>query len=151
MDMNAKQQGLLKDLQNDEKMCAEKYTKAAMTACDPVLRNLFSSIAQDEKAHYDAVTEMLSGKIPQPKNNQSIQPMPASQLQSKADSAGRQADQYLLQDLLATEKYTAGVYNNSVFEFSSEQERQVLNGIQGQEQHHGKLISDYMQANGMYC
>ena len=60
-------------------------------------------------------------------------------------------EQGLLKDLLATERYIAGVYNVSVFEFSAEQARQVLNDIQTQEQNHGQQLFDYMQANGMYC
>ena len=58
--------------------------------------------------------------------------------------------QLSLPDLLATEKYVAAVYNTSVFEFCDEKSRQVLSGIQQQEQHHGKQLADYMQANGMY-
>lgn len=33
-DFDKKEQGLLKDLQNEEKLCVEKYRKAAENACD---------------------------------------------------------------------------------------------------------------------
>lgn len=42
------------------------------------------------------------------------------------------------------------MYNTAVVEVCDEKSRQVLSGIQQQEQHHGKQIADYMQANGMY-
>ena len=151
MNLNAKQQGLLKDLQSDEKMCAEKYRRAAQQACDPVLKDMFSQIAQSEEGHFQAITQMMGGTVPQPRGVEAQRKMTPQELRSKADAAGMQKDQYLLSDLLATEKFTAGVYNSSVFEFGDEQARQVLSGIQQQEQHHGKRLSDYMQANNMYC
>ena len=151
MNLTVKEQGLLKDLQSEEKLCTEKYQKAAAAACDPQLQEMFSKIAGEEQGHYETVTQMLSGRVPSPKNPQQPEAVQKAALQSKADSAGRQADEYLLKDLLAMEKYTAGVYNISVFEFSDGQARQVLNEIQTQEQNHGKQLSDYMQANGMYC
>ena len=151
MTLNAKQQGLRKDLQSDAKMCAEKYQRAAQQACDPVLKDMFSQIAQSEEGHFQAITQMMGGTVPQPRGVEAQRKMTPQELRSKADAAGMQKDQYLLSDLLATEKFTAGVYNSSVFEFGDEQARQVLSGIQQQEQHHGKRLSDYMQANNMYC
>ena len=43
------------------------------------------------------------------------------------------------------------MYITAVFEFSDAKARQVLAAIQQQEQEHGKQLSDYMQANNMYC
>ena len=133
MPMTKKEQSLLKDLQNEEKLCAEKYSKAAEAACDPALKTMLGQIAKAAQNHYDTVTDMLAGPP-----------------RSTATRAGKKQDAYLLADLLATEKYVAAVYNTSVFEFCDEKSRQVLSGIQQQEQHHGKQLADYMQANGMY-
>ena len=145
MPMTKKEQSLLKDLQNEEKLCAEKYAKAAEAACDPALKTMLGHIAKAEQNHYDTVTDMLAGKVPAPAAAKA-QAAP----RSTATRAGKKQDAYLLADLLATEKYVAGVYNTSVFEFCDEKSRQVLSGIQQQEQHHGKQLADYMQANGMY-
>ena len=41
MTLTKKEQGLLKDLQHEEKLCAEKYHRAAEAACDPHLKSLF--------------------------------------------------------------------------------------------------------------
>lgn len=157
MAFNRKEQSLLKDLQNEEKNCAEKYRKAAEAACDPTLKQIFTGIEKAEQGHYDTVTQMLAaGEAPVPKQGrgrrkgQGGQQTPKS-LRSKAGGAGKQADAFLLTDLLATEKYVSGVYNTAVFEFSDAAARQALGAIQQQEQYHGKQLADYMQANGMYC
>ena len=153
MPMTKKEQSLLKDLQNEEKLCAEKYAKAAEAACDPALKTMLGQIAKAEQNHYDTVTQMLNGTVPSLPAPAAAQPKAAKAQaapRSTATRAGKKQDAYLLADLLATEKYVAGVYNTSVFEFCDEKSRQVLSGIQQQEQHHGKQLADYMQANGMY-
>lgn len=155
MTFNKKEQSLLKDLQSEEKMCAEKYRKAAENANDPFLQQMFNEIGQDEQEHYETVTQMLSGVMPEPsdkanRKSRSGEKSPEA-LKSKVGRAAKQQDQYLLDDLLATEKFVSGAYNTSVFEFSDEKARQTLSKIQQQEQHHGKQLSAYMQANGMYC
>lgn len=150
MPMTKKEQSLLKDLQNEEKLCAEKYQKAAEAACDPALKTMLGQIAKAEQNHYDTVTDMLAGKVPAPAATQPKAAKAQAAPRSTATRAGKKQDAYLLADLLATEKYVAAVYNTSVFEFCDEKSRQVLSGIQQQEQHHGKQLADYMQANGMY-
>lgn len=142
---------LLKDIQHEEKLCVDKYHKAAEQAYDPNLKQLLSAIEGHEQSHYDTVTEMLkTGQTPPAPKQQGQQQMP--QAQKSAVSGGKkQSDAYLMSDLLATEKYVSGVYNTAVFEFGAEDARQRLSAIMQQEQHHGKLLADYMQANGMYC
>lgn len=155
MSFTKKEQGLLKDLQSEEKMCAEKYRKAAQTANDPVLKEMFDQIGQEEEDHYETVTQMLNGVVPDPgKNDPGRQKKHAKspeELRSQVGRTAKKQDEYLLDDLLATEKFVSGAYNKSVFSFSDEQARQVLSAIGQQEQHHGKQLSDYMQANSMYC
>lgn len=156
MTLTKKEQSLLKDLQNEEKVCAEKYHKAAECACDPKLQQIFTKLEQAERNHYDTVTQMLSGTVPQmqtqgkAQNQKSKQPA-AQDLKSKVSRAEKKSDAYLLADVLATEKFVSGVYNTAVFEFNDPQARDVLAAIQQQEQQHGKEIADYMSANGMYC
>ncbi len=151
MTMTKKEQSLLKDLQSEEKMCAEKYRLASEKANDPLLKEMFAEIGDAEENHYNVVTDMLAGNVPEPEGVEAHHPKTPEQLRSKANRAGKKEDAYLLSDLLATEKYVSAAYNTSIFEFSDEKARQTLNGIQQQEQHHGKQLSDYMQANGIYC
>ena len=159
MTWTKKEQDFLKDLQNEEKVCIEKYHRAAESACDPTLKGIFNGIEKAEQHHYDTLTQMLSGTMPQPKKGgkqqgkqqqQNQQPAPGS-LKSKASRAEKQQDAFLLADLLGTEKYVSAEYNTAVFEFKSPEARQTLSGIQLQEQNHGKQLADYMMANNMYC
>ena len=153
MTLTRKEQSLLKDLQNDEKLCVEKYRSAAESANDPVLQSLFVQIGTEEQRHYDTVTQMLAGDVPAPRAASKKQARPADPqaLKSTVSRAQQKQDQYLLNDLLATEKYVSRGYDMSIFEFNDENARHCLNAIQGEEQHHGKQLADYMQANGMYC
>ena len=61
-----------------------------------------------------------------------------------------EADKYLCQDALCTEKEVSGAYNTSIFEFRDPQVRQQLHQIQGAEQKHGEMLYQYMARNGMY-
>ena len=111
MPMTKKEQSLLKDLQNEEKLCAEKYAKAAEAACDPALKTMLGQIAKAEQNHYDTVTDMLAGKVPAPAATQPKAAKQQAAPRSTATRAGKKQDAYLLADLLATEKYVAAVYN----------------------------------------
>ncbi len=146
-----KEQNFLKDLQSEEKLCVEKYQRAAEDACDPTLTSLFNEIEKAERHHYDVVTEMISGTVPVQKPKEPSRKKDPHAMKSTASRSEKQRDAYLLSDLLGTEKYIAGVYNTSVFEFSDPAARNALAEIQRQEQEHGKSLSEYMQANNMYC
>ena len=155
MTLTKKEQGLLKDLQNEEKLCVEKNPQAPEKARDAQLAHIFEKIQKAEQSHYDTVTGMLAGTLPaqqgQQSKGQASRQKAEKDLKSTASRAEKQRDAYLLSDLLGTEKYVSGVYNTAVFEFSDAKARQVLAAIQQQEQEHGKQLSDYMQANNMYC
>ena len=150
-----KEQNLLKELQNAEKLCVEKYRKAAREAADPALGEIFSGIEQAEQKHFAVLGKMADGAVPSlPAQNKAKgkaakeeKPAPKGRLRRTA----RQEDAYLLADLLGTEKYVSAVYNTAIFEFTDEKARETLGGIQQQEQFHGKQIADYMQANRMEC
>ena len=150
MQLTRKETELLKDLKEQEKLCAEKYTKHAACAKDSQLKDLFTQIAQVERGHLDTLTQMENGET-------ASQPMAGGQPQSApqesysaSDSADKQADSYLCTDLLASEKHTSHGYDVSVFEFRDETARDTLNHIQKEEQEHGKMIYDYMEKNHMY-
>ena len=50
MTLTKKEQGLLKDLQNEEKLCVEKYRKAAENACDAKLQHIFEKSKKPNRA-----------------------------------------------------------------------------------------------------
>ena len=167
---------LLQDMMNSEQICIEKYTDYAERACDPELKTLFDSIKSVEQGHYDTLSQMANGTIPQmnaqggqAQGNGQAQGGTNTQAQGKAngqaqggsaqskkpgkteDSAAEdgEEDEYLCRDALDTEKRVSSLYDTCIFEFVSAQARDVLNHIQKEEQEHGKQIYDYMSAHGM--
>ena len=65
-------------------------------------------------------------------------------------SEAAKGDAYLCKDALSGEKQVSSLYNTCVFEFKDASVRAALAHIQTEEQNHGKMIYDYMAANGMY-
>ena len=156
MNLTQKEEMLLKDQKNHEKICIEKYTNYAEQAQDPELKNLFNNYAQQEQQHLDTINQILNGTVPQTQqqNNQSQNQQQANQgmKQNQGKQAGmsNQKDAQLCNDLLMTEKYVSGTYDTAIFESTDSNLRNTLNHIQKEEQQHGEGIFNYMQQNGMY-
>ncbi len=148
MTLTQKERDLLKDLKDQEKLCIDKYTKHSDAAIDPQLKNLFSNIAKAEQTHYDMICQIEQGTVPSISGGGS---QPTFTENYNAETPEKKSDCYLCSDLLATEKHASHLYDTSVFEFSDENTRNVLNHIQKQEQNHGKAIYDYMSTNKMYA
>lgn len=151
MNLSQKENELLKDLKDSERLIAGKYEKAAQYAADVQLKSLFQSIAANERKHYDALNAIGEGIIPmengssvQPKSEHTFNAVYSEETQQKKD------DCFLCSDLLAGEKQSSHLYDICVFEFRDEKVRETLNAIQRQEQEHGKMLYDYMKVNGMY-
>ncbi len=149
MQLSQKETELLKDLKGQEKLCVDKYTKHASCAVDPQLKNLFTQIAQVEQGHFNTLTQIENGSVPQMSGGGQSKPT-FTATYNVGNTSDKQNDSYLCSDLLATEKHASGLYNTSIFEFANEGLRNVLNHIQKEEQEHGKMIYDYMNVNGMY-
>lgn len=155
MQLTEKEKLLLKDLKNEEKLCAEKYTKHSASATDPQLKNLFSQIAGVEQGHLKSIEELEGGSVPSTSSSSSLSSTPNfasmtfNAFYDPSDSPNKQEDCYMCSDVLAAEKHASSLYNTCVFEFKDENARNVLNHIQKEEQEHGKAIYDYMQTNSM--
>ena len=149
---NQKEQSLLKDLKNEEKICAEKYARYAQMAADPQLQTLLLQIAKTEQGHLQTLTQMESGKVPSMSGASGGSSLPTSftAAYGMGESDEKKQDGFLCNDLLATEKHASSLYNACIFEFRDPAARQRLNHIQKEEQEHGKALYDYMQENGMY-
>lgn len=150
MQLTQKECTLLKDLKDNEQLCIDKYTKHSEVAHDPQLKNLFSSLAEDERKHLDALAQIENGTVPT--GNGGSQTMPSfSATYGVGDSSSfAKDDAYLCSDVLAGEKQVSHLYDTCIFEFNDEAVRETLAGIQKREQMHGKMIYDYMKTNGMY-
>ncbi len=148
MNWNQKELTLLKDLKNQEQLCANKYSRSAYHACDPQLKDLFSRLAKEEADHLQTIGQMELGTVP-PIPAAGGKTYPTFTAAYTGDSQEKQTDSFLCADVLAGEKHTSSLYDTCIFEFRDEKARQMLNRIQTAEQEHGKQIYDYMEKNGM--
>ena len=151
MTLSTKETELLKDMKGQEELCIQKYDKYAKEAKSEELRCLFESMSKTEASHLKTVTDMMAGKEPEspaPLNADNAHCVACNECyQSQLD---RDADAFLIRDMLATEKHASALYDTSVFEFKSPAARKMLNHIQSEEQQHGEQLYAYMNANGMY-
>lgn len=151
MQLSQKESSLLKDLKGQEQLCVDKYTKHASCAADSQLKDLFNQIAQTEQQHLDTITQMEKGTVPSTDSGGSQKSEPSFKaVYGAAETQDKQNDCYLCTDVLSTEKHASHLYDTCVFEFKDQKARDALNHIQKEEQEHGKMIYDYMAANGMY-
>ena len=146
--MTQKERMLLEDQKKHEQLCIQKYQSYASQTQDPQLQQLFRSHALQEQEHLNTINQLLNGQIPSISQQNSSQPQ--YQQMSQQQGAGNQADAYLCNDLLSTEKYVSSTYDTAIFEFTNPQVRQILNHLQNEEQKHGEEIFLYMQSHGMY-
>ncbi len=150
LQLTTKESGLLKDAKGQEELCIRKYEDYAERAKSPALASLFRQMADTERTHLTTICEMMGGTVTPVsgpltgKNNDLATPY------TYPTDADKQADCFLCQDMLATEKHASSLYDTSVFEFESPVARKVLNHIQAEEQQHGEQLYAYMKANGMY-
>ena len=148
MNWTQKETSLLKDLKEQEQLCVDKYAEYAKRAHDPELKQLFEDIRQTEQQHLQTVSTWLGEQAPN--GWQVVGKQFHGTNEFADDPAAKEADKYLCQDALCTEKEVSGVYKTSIFEFRDPQVRQQLHQIQGAEQKHGEMIYQYMARNGMY-
>ena len=148
MNWTQKETSLLKDLKDQEQLCVDKYAEYAKRAHDPELKQLFEDIRQTEQQHLTTVCTWLGEGTPNANTLVGAQYHGVNEFAD--DPAAKEADKYLCQDALCTEKEVSGAYNTSIFEFRDAQVRKALHEIQGAEQTHGEMIYQYMAHNGMY-
>ena len=147
--LTQKETTLLKDLKEQEKLCADKYQKHASCAHDPQLKQLFTELSAVENSHYQMLSDIESGRLPSAGNGGGNGQTQFTATYT-AETPEKKEDAYLCSDLLATEKHVSSLYNTCVFEFGQPELRKVLNHIQSDEQVHGEKIYRYMKANAMY-
>ena len=174
MQLTQKENSLLKDMTDQEKLCSDKYRKNAKAAADPQLAALFDSLATAEDGHLNTLNEIASGSCPQMNSSGGSGGSTGSSGSGAAGASGasgsgaaggaatsftayhtsdtpeKKNDAFLCSDLLSSEKHASHLYDTCIFEFTDECVRQTLNHIQTEEQEHGKRIYDYMKTNGMY-
>ena len=140
MILKEKERTVIQDLQTQEKSCIEKYGKYAQQARDPELKSLFQTLQKKEQEHYDSLSQVLSGTVPQVNCNDS----------DGRDYQPKAAYTFLATDCIGTEKLISGEYNSDVFAFEDSGVRKLLADIQVEEQNHAEMLYKYKTANGMF-
>ena len=151
--LNQKETSLLQDLKKHEELCIKKYSGYAAQASDPQLKQLFTTLGQQEQQHLNSINQIMSGQLPATGGQQGGQQAQQNQQAFppiQPGNASSQNDAVMCEDLLSTEKYVSSTYNTAIFEFRDPGVRQVLNHIQKEEQEHGLGIYSYMASHGMY-
>lgn len=152
MTLTQKETTLLSDLKSQEQLCIEKYSKYSQMAHDPELKNLFSTLMQNEQKHLDTINQILNGnEVSMPAQSPSAVQAKLQCKTSSCNEVEKKNDAYLCKDALSTEKHVSGVYNMGVFEFTSPVLRDTLAHIQKEEQNHGEQLYNYLACNNMYC
>ena len=151
MVLKEKERAAIEDLQSQEKTCIEKYAKYAEQAKDPVLKDLFRTLQQEEQKHYQSLGQVLNGTIPDSDCNDSdgANYNPTASYDAVSNSEDKQFDCFLATDCIGTEKLVSSEYNTDVFVFNNSKLRKLLADIQIEEQNHAEMLWKYKTANGM--
>ena len=106
MILKEKERTTIQDLQTQEKSCIEKYGRYAQQAKDPELKNLFQTLQQKEREHYDSLDRVLRGEVPQCNCNDSDgrDYQPKATYTAMSSPEDKQQDAFLATDCIATEK-----------------------------------------------
>ena len=151
MVLTEKETAAIKDLQTQEQTCIEKYGKYSSEAKDPVLKNLFKDLQQNERQHYDSLGQVLSGSVPSCNTNDSHGKnySPTATYDTMTNSEDKKSDCFLATDCIGTEKLVSSEYNSDVFVFGDPDVRKLLADIQIEEQNHAEMLYKYKTVNGM--
>ena len=153
MILKEKEKTVIQDLQTQEKSCIEKYGKYAQQARDPELKSLFQTLQKKEQEHYDSLSQVLSGTVPQVNCNDSDgrDYQPKAAYTSVMSSEDKEHDAFLATDCIGTEKLISGEYNSDVFAFEDSGVRKLLADIQVEEQNHAESLSMILSGSVPEC
>lgn len=151
INISEKERFILRDLQDQEKLCIEKYAKNENSAKDTELKNLFKSIKQEEQKHFDSLAQLLNGTVPSVNSNDTAGKdyNPTASYAGSFNQTDKDNDKFLCTDAITTEKYVATAYNYDLFQFGNSDVRKLLNDIQTEEQNHAEKIYKYKTVNEM--
>lgn len=149
--LSQKERSAIEMLQSQEKTCVEKYQKYGQEAHDPVLKDLFHTIEKDEQKHYDTLSQVLEGQVPDCDCNdcQGKEYNPTATYAMGDNSEEKKMDCFFAMDCIGTEKMVSSEYNNDVFAFENSDVRKLLADIQIEEQNHAEMLFKYRKINGM--
>lgn len=151
MQLSQQEATVIKDLQQQEKSCVDKYRFYEESANDRQLKDLFRRIGDEEQEHFDSLGKLLKGEMPMVKDaTTGTEGYTPTMTYSESDNSdAKKHDDFLCTDLIATEKLVSSTYNNDLFRFAATGVRKLLNHIQTEEQNHAEMIFKYKTVNSM--
>ena len=87
--LTPKECSLLTELKGQEQLCIQKYRRSSEAAVDGQLKGLFSHIADIEQQHFDTLTQIENGSVPQPKAAGKTTPPTFTEIYGTADTHER--------------------------------------------------------------
>ena len=152
MILTSKESDLLKDMKGAEELCIQKYSRYADEAKCSELKALLTKICDTEREHLKNINSMIAGNEPSAPSSISANNEHCVACGSVySNPEDKKCDQFILSDMLSTEKHVSSVYDTGIFEFKSPAARKMFSHIQSEEQQHGEMIYAFMNANSMYC
>ncbi|MDD6156355.1 MAG: ferritin-like domain-containing protein [Lachnospiraceae bacterium] len=150
MVLTQKETTTIEDLKTQEQSCIQKYERYSKEAKDPVLQELFQTIAKEEQKHFDSLNQVLQGAVPKTDcNDSSGKEYNPRATYDATNSEEKKADCFLATDCIGTEKMVSGEYNSDVFVFGNSDIRKLLADLQVEEQNHAEMLWKYKTVNGM--
>ena len=151
MILKEKEKAVIEDLHTQEQTCVEKYTRYEKQAKDPVLKDLFKRIKEEEQEHVNSLEKVLQGNVPQVdcNDNSGEKYEPKATYDAATENEDKKSDCFLATDCIGTEKLVSTEYNTNVFAFADAAVRKLLADIQIEEQNHAQMLYKYKTVNGM--
>lgn len=151
MILTEKETTTIRDLQTQEETCIKKYERYQKEAHDTELKSLFATLQKNEQEHYDSLSQVLKGSVPDCDVNdtQGRDYQPERTYDQLTNSEEKKDDCFLVTDCIGTEKLVSSEYNTNVFTCGDSKLRKLLADIQVEEQNHAEMLYKYKQVNGM--
>ncbi len=113
--LSQKENELLKELKEQERISVSKYRHYAGQSADGQLKSLFSQIAQRETQHLQTLEQMSAGQIPAAGGGASAPSTPAftAYYTQTNNNEAKQNDSYLCGDALLSEKHASHLYDTA--------------------------------------
>lgn len=149
--LNEKEKTTIMDLQTQEQACIQKYDKYSKEAKDPVLKELFCRLKENEQKHFKCLSQILRGEIISCdcNDNEGRNYEPKATYSKGDNSDDKNSDCFLATDCIGSEKLVSTEYNSNVFNFANAAIRKLLADIQIEEQNHAQMLWKYKTVNGM--
>ena len=151
MILTEKETAAVKDLQQQEQTCIEKYHRYSCEAKDTVLKDLFKTLENKEQEPFNSLQQVLGGSVPSCNCNDSDGKNynPKATYDKMNNSEDKKTDNFLATDCIVSEKLASSEYNTDVFCFKDSSMRKLLADIQIEEQNHAEMLYKYKTVNGM--